>query len=164
MGLKPTAINPAVIIGSMDPRKVRLQRETCDPAEVAATLAGAEVGAVVTFTGTVKGVTEAGAVERIEFSADEPAALAQMEALRSEACERFAIHDAALVHRVGLLEAGELIVVCCAAAAHRADAFRACEWLIDTLKQQVPIWKLEQASDGTRWVAPQHEVNCGANG
>ena len=86
MGLKPTAINPAVIIGSMDPRKVRLQRETCDPAEVAATLAGAEVGAVVTFTGTVKGVTEAGAVERIEFSADEPAALAQMEALRSEAC------------------------------------------------------------------------------
>mgnify|MGYP002173002431 CR=1 FL=1 len=80
MGLKPTAINPAVIIGSMDPRKVRLQRETCDPAEVAATLAGAEVGAVVTFTGTVKGVTEAGAVERIEFSADEPAALAQMEA------------------------------------------------------------------------------------
>ena len=77
----------------------------------------------------------------------EPAALAQMEALCSEACERFAIHDAALVHRVGLLEAGELIVVCCAAAAHRADAFRACEWLIDTLKQQVPIWKLEQASD-----------------
>ncbi len=164
MGLKPTAINPAVIIGGMIPPKVRLQREACDPAELAAALGGPEVGAVVTFTGTVKGVTEAGVVERIKFSADEPAALAQMETLRSEACERFAIHDAALVHRVGLLEAGELIVVCCAAAAHRADAFSACEWLIDTLKQRVPIWKQEHAPDGTRWVAPQHEVNCGTNG
>jgi molybdopterin synthase catalytic subunit len=57
-----------------------------------------------------------------------------------------------------------LIVVCCAAAAHRGDAFRACEWLIDTLKQRVPIWKQEQAPDGTRRVAPQHEVKYGADG
>ena len=164
MALKPVTIKLAVTIDGMDSEKVRVQREPCDPATIAATLVGSEVGAIVTFTGTVKEVTEQGTVERIEFSTDEPVALAQMEALRVEACERFAIHDAALVHRVGMLEAGELIVVCCAAAAHRGDAFRACEWLIDTLKQQVPIWKLEQASDGTRWVAPQHEVNCGANG
>ena len=163
MALKPVTIKLAVTIDGMDSEKVRVQREPCDPATIAATLVGSEVGAIVTFTGTVKEVTEQGTVERIEFSTDEPVALAQMEALRVEACERFAIHDAALVHRVGMLEAGELIVVCCAAAAHRSDAFRACEWLIDTLKQRVPIWKQEQAPDGTRWVAPQHEVKYGAD-
>tara|TARA_B100000959_G_scaffold132744_3_gene139189 strand:+ start:5305 stop:5781 length:477 start_codon:yes stop_codon:yes gene_type:complete len=152
-----------VAMKSMDSEKVRVQREHCDPAIIAATLVGPKVGAIVTFTGTVKKVTKQGTVERIEFSADEPVALAQMEALRVEACERFAIHDAALVHRVGMLEVGELIVVCCAAAAHRGDAFRACEWLINTLKQRVPIWKREHASDGTRWVAPQHEVKYGAD-
>jgi|TARA_B100001105_G_scaffold92922_1_gene73952 molybdopterin synthase catalytic subunit len=164
MALKPVTIKLAVTIDGMESEKVRVQREHCDPATIAATLAGPEVGAIVTFTGTVKEVTKQGTVERIEFSADEPVALAQMEALRVEACERFAIHDAALVHRVGMLEAGELIVVCCAAAVHRGDAFRACEWLINTLKQRVPIWKREQAPDGTRWVTPQHEVKHGADG
>ena len=164
MALKPAAIKLAVAIDGMDLEKVRVQREPCDPATIAATLVGPEVGVIVTFTGTVKEVTEQGTVERIEFSTDEPVALAQMEALRVEACERFAIHDAALVHRVGMLEAGELIVVCCAAAAHRGDAFRACEWLIDTLKQRVPIWKQEQAPDGMRRIAPQHEVKYGADG
>ncbi|HIM33124.1 MAG TPA: molybdenum cofactor biosynthesis protein MoaE, partial [Candidatus Poseidoniales archaeon] len=92
MALKPAAIKPAVAIDGMDLEKVRVQREPCDPATIAATLVGPEVGAIVTFTGTVKEVTEQGTVERIEFSTDEPVALAQMEALRVEACERFAIH------------------------------------------------------------------------
>tara|TARA_Y100000310_G_scaffold158271_1_gene157696 strand:- start:2533 stop:2820 length:288 start_codon:yes stop_codon:yes gene_type:complete len=65
----------------MDSEKVRVQREHCDPAIIAATLVGPKVGAIVTFTGTVKKVTKQGTVERIEFSADEPVALAQMEAL-----------------------------------------------------------------------------------
>ncbi len=70
-----------VAMKSMDSEKVRVQREHCDPAIIAATLVGPKVGAIVTFTGTVKKVTKQGTVERIEFSADEPVALAQMEAL-----------------------------------------------------------------------------------
>jgi len=95
-------------------------------------------------------------VERIEFTTDEPMALKQMDLLRKEVLEHFDLHEAALVHRLGLLEAGEPIVVTAAAAPHREDAFRACQWLIDNLKERVPIWKKEFTPDGETWVQPQH--------
>ena len=78
----------------------------------------------------------------------------EMEALRDEAIERFALIDARLVHRLGTVQAGDNIVFIAAAAEHRAPAFDACRWLIDTLKARVPIWKKEITPEGETWVTP----------
>lgn len=134
---------------------VRLQTEPFDVTELTRSMAASTVGATVTFTGTVKGITEAGPVDRIQFTADKPTALKQMNLLRLEAIKRFGLHEAALIHRLGLLEVGEPIVMTAATAPHRKDAFRACQWLIDNLKEKVPIWKMEFTPDGEVWVTPQ---------
>ena len=75
----------------------------------------------------------------------------ELEKLADEALERFAVRDVALVHRIGRLEIGETSVLIAVAAAHRAAAFDACRWIIDTLKRTVPIWKKEHFEDGAVW-------------
>lgn len=133
---------------------VRLQTEPFDVANLIRFMGGNTVGATITFIGTVKGLTETGPVDRIDFTADEPVALRQMDLLRQEARDRFQLHEAALIHRLGPLEVGEPIVVTAASAPHREDAFQACRWLIDNLKERVPIWKREITPKGDRWVQP----------
>jgi len=76
-----------------------------------------------------------------------------MRQLAAEARERFGVRQVALVHRLGRLEIGETSVLIVVASAHRGQAFEACRWLIDTLKQTVPIWKKESFSDGAVWAA-----------
>jgi molybdopterin synthase catalytic subunit len=78
-------------------------------------------------------------------------ALAQMRELAQEAVQRFAIRDVVLAHRLGRLEIGETSVLIAVAAAHRAPAFDACRWMIDTGKKTVPIWKKEHFEDGAVW-------------
>jgi molybdopterin synthase catalytic subunit len=78
-------------------------------------------------------------------------ALKQMEELAAQALRDFEIRDVAIVHRLGRLEIGETSVSIVVASAHRAAAFEACRWLIDTLKKTVPIWKKEYFEDGAVW-------------
>ena len=78
-------------------------------------------------------------------------ALARMKQLAAEALAAYPVRDVALVHRLGRLEIGETSVFIAVASAHRAAAFDACRWLIDTLKQTVPIWKKEFFEDGAVW-------------
>ena len=78
-------------------------------------------------------------------------ALKQMQALADQALAQFKIRDLALIHRLGRLEIGETSVLIVVASAHRASAFDACRWLIDTLKRTVPIWKKEYFEDGAVW-------------
>jgi molybdopterin synthase catalytic subunit len=78
-------------------------------------------------------------------------ALAQMEALAEQALGQFQVRDVVIVHRLGRLEIGETSVLIVVASAHRAAAFDACRWLIDTLKKTVPIWKKEYFEDGAVW-------------
>jgi molybdopterin synthase catalytic subunit len=78
-------------------------------------------------------------------------ALRQMEGLAEQALKQFQVRDVALVHRLGRLEIGETSVLIVVASAHRAAAFDACRWLIDTLKRTVPIWKKEYFEDGAIW-------------
>ena len=78
-------------------------------------------------------------------------ALDQMRTLAVEAIARFGVRDVAMLHRLGRLYVGETSVLIVVASAHRAPAFDACRWLIDTLKQQVPIWKKETFADGSVW-------------
>ena len=79
-------------------------------------------------------------------------ALRQMEQLAEEARGRWPITDVAIVHRLGHLKVGEVSVVIAVAAAHRGEAFDACEWVIDELKRTVPIWKKEIYTEGEAWV------------
>ena len=110
-----------------------------------------EDGAVVVFDGIVRNNTRGRRTLYLVYEAYEEMALKQMYALAQEVGQRFAIRDVALVHRLGKLEVGETSVLIAVASAHRAAAFDACRWLIDTLKKTIPIWKKEYFDDGAVW-------------
>jgi len=108
-------------------------------------------GAVVVFEGVVRDHTRGRPTRYLEYEAYEEMALKQMDTLTANALAQFQVHDLAIVHRLGRLEIGETSVLVVVASAHRAAAFDACRWLIDTLKRTVPIWKKEFFEDGAVW-------------
>lgn len=116
------------------------------------------VGGVGLFVGLVRNIDDAGdgagerGVESLDYSAH-PSAAAELSRVASEVAARHDVLAVATEHRIGHLEIGDLAVVVAAGAVHRAAALAACRDLIDTLKQQVPIWKAQQFTDGdTEWV------------
>lgn len=116
-------------------------------------------GAVVLFLGTVREMTAGRQTLRLAYEAHPQMAETQMAKLDVEARNRWPIEDVSIVHRIGLLELGEISVAIAVASAHRADAFAAGQWLIDELKKVVPIWKQEHWADGTtEWIHPR-EIN-----
>lgn len=108
-------------------------------------------GAAVVFEGIVRNNTRGRNTSYLDYEAYEEMALKQMEGLAEQALGQFPIRDVAIVHRLGRLEIGETSVLIAVASAHRAAAFGACHWLIDTLKRTVPIWKKEYFDDGAVW-------------
>jgi len=112
-----------------------------------------ESGGIDVFIGIVRNATKGKPVIRLEFEAYEPMAIAEMEKIIKHAEERWPIQKALIHHRTGILEVGEVPVIIAVSAAHRAAAFDACRYIIDTLKQTVPIWKKEVFEDGEVWVA-----------
>ena len=112
-----------------------------------------EDGAVVVFDGIVRNQTRNRRTLYLDYEAYEEMALKQMEALSRDALGRFGVRHVTLVHRLGRLQVGETSVLIVVASAHRAQAFDACRWLIDTLKKTVPIWKKETFVDGVVWAA-----------
>jgi molybdopterin synthase catalytic subunit len=108
-------------------------------------------GAAVVFEGVARDNTLGRRTLYLDYEAYEEMALKQMEALAGQALAQFQVRDVALVHRLGRLEIGETSVLIVVASAHRAAAFEACRWLIDTLKRTVPIWKKEYFEDGAVW-------------
>jgi molybdopterin synthase catalytic subunit len=112
-----------------------------------------EDGAVVVFDGIVRNNTRGRETLYLDYEAYEEMAEKQMSQLASQARESFGVRHVTIVHRLGRLNVGETSVLIVVASAHRAQAFDACRWLIDTLKQTVPIWKRETFSDGAVWAA-----------
>lgn len=111
-------------------------------------------GGVVVFEGRVRDHNEGRAVTALEYEAYEALAQAEGERILAEAALRFTPVRVAAAHRHGLLELGEAAVVVVAASAHRQEAFAACRWVIDAIKERLPVWKREHYADGTRaWVA-----------
>jgi molybdopterin synthase catalytic subunit len=108
-------------------------------------------GAVVTFHGTVRNSSQGHDIQHLEYEAYRPMAERQMQRIISEAQEKFDANCAA-IHRIGKLSVGETSVIVAASSAHRAQAFEACRWVMDSIKQSVPIWKKEVATDGVWWV------------
>jgi molybdopterin synthase catalytic subunit len=120
-------------------------------AEVVKAIKAAPDGAVCVFDGIVRNNTRGRETLYLDYEAYREMALTQMSGMADEAIARFGVRDVALLHRLGRLEVGETSVLIAVASAHRAQAFEACRWLIDTLKRQVPIWKRETFADGAVW-------------
>ena len=133
---------------------VRLQAEDFSiDAEIAALKASSKrIGGIATFVGCARDFSEGRDVSRIDFDAYPSMAVAELQRLRSMAIEKFGLLDARIIHRIGSVSAGDNIVLIATAAEHRAPALDACHWLIDELKQCVPIWKKETTPEGNSWV------------
>lgn len=129
-----------------------LSERPLDPAEVVSRVVGPDRGGIVSFSGAVRDHARGHPIRHLEYEAYPGMAEQEMEKICEEAGRRWPGACVAIAHRVGHLEVGELAVVIAAAAPHRADAFAACRFAIDTLKQTVPIWKKEFATDGEYWV------------
>lgn len=110
-------------------------------------------GGIDIFIGTVRNQTHNKQVVQLEFEAYEPMAIAELEKIAQTCNQKWPIHNILVQHRIGVLKVGEIAVIIAVAAAHRAAAFDACRYIIDTLKQTVPIWKKEVFNDGAIWVA-----------
>ena len=110
-------------------------------------------GGIDVFIGTVRNATKGKTVLRLEFEAYEKMALAEMEKIACTACEKWPVRKLLIHHRTGTLAVGEVPVIIAVSAAHRDGAFETCRYVIDTLKQTVPIWKKEVFEDGEVWVA-----------
>jgi molybdopterin synthase catalytic subunit len=110
------------------------------------------VGAVASFVGTVRDRNEGQGVSTMELEHYPGMTERAIEAMVDEAFKRFPIRAARVIHRVGVLQPGDQIVLVITTSAHRQAAFEACEFLMDYLKTQAPFWKKEHTPEGARWV------------
>ena len=134
---------------------ITIGRDAIDVAALERAVANPAAGAIVTFAGTTRESNVGRRVIRLEYEAYESMALSEMRKLAREAGERWPIVRIAIQHRVGLVAIGETSVAIAVAAAHRAEAFEACRFAIDRLKEIVPIWKKEYFEGGEIWVGCQ---------
>jgi len=145
--------------------RFRLADAAFDVAPLRVALESPRAGAFAVFEGRVRDHHDGRQVSGLRYEAY--AALAEKEgaAVLAEACSRFAIEDAACVHRVGELAIGELAVWVGVGAAHRDAAFAACRWIIDEVKARVPIWKHERYADDAgapaAWLHPMDASPAG---
>lgn len=109
-------------------------------------------GGIVTFIGSVRDVSEGLKVEKLEYEAYEPMALDMLQQVADEASEKWPVRSIAIQHRLGTLQIGDDAVIVAVSCPHRAEAFEACRYAIDRLKEIVPIWKKEFAETGEVWV------------
>jgi molybdopterin synthase catalytic subunit len=132
-------------------RRIEIVDAAIDAEAIVRTIKAGGDGAVCVFDGIVRDNTRGRRTLYLDYEAYRQMALEQMRKLADEAVEKFGVREVAMVHRLGRLEVGETSVLIVTASAHRAAAFDACRWLIDTLKKTVPIWKRETFADGAVW-------------
>jgi len=133
---------------------VRVQRENFSlDAEIDRVRARSKrIGGIATFLGTARDWSKGHAVSGITFEHYEGMAQKKLREIRERALKQFGVLEVLILHRYGTIEIGENIVLIVVGSEHRAEAFRACQWCIDELKQITPIWKLEQTPEGQVWV------------
>ncbi|HKF74895.1 MAG TPA: molybdenum cofactor biosynthesis protein MoaE [Candidatus Dormibacteraeota bacterium] len=146
------AFIPPVSGGTGASALIELTAEPLDPRRLEAAVAHAGAGAICTFTGVVRDHSRGEAVTHLEYEAYAGMAERQMREIVAEIAERWPEARVAMAHRTGVLEIGEASVVVSVSCPHRAQAFEACRWGIDRLKESVPIWKKEFAATGAVWI------------
>ncbi|MFZ0744600.1 MAG: molybdenum cofactor biosynthesis protein MoaE [Terracidiphilus sp.] len=130
---------------------IALTREPIDAEKLVGAAKRGEDGAVVVFDGIVRNNSRGRRTLHLDYEAYEEMAAKQMNELAREARTKYGVRQVTIIHRLGRLHVGETSVLIVVASAHRAQAFDACRWLIDTLKKTVPIWKKETFVDGAVW-------------
>jgi molybdopterin synthase catalytic subunit len=134
---------------------IQITTEPIDPQSVLASVRSPLAGAVVLFLGVTRQMTEGRRTLSLDYECYPQMAEKKLSELRAEAMQRWPLVAVSIVHRIGHLEIEDISVAVAVSAAHRRPAFEAGQWLIDTLKQVVPIWKQEHWADGTsEWVHP----------
>ena len=131
---------------------VKIVEGPIDSDEALAAVRGPGNGGLATFYGSTRDNSDGKAVQRLFYDAYEPMAVAKMEAIAEEIAKKWGVTDIAMVHRIGEVPIGEVSVFIAAGSAHRDEAFSACRFAVDTLKETVPIWKKEFFDDGEVWV------------
>ncbi len=131
---------------------IQITREPLDRNALIAAVTHANVGGIVTFEGVVRDNARGKQVQYLEYDIYPEMAVQQIRAIVTEAEQRWGVERVAVAHRFGRLEIGEASVIIVVATPHRAEAFEACRYIIDTLKTTVPIWKKEVAANGEEWV------------
>jgi molybdopterin synthase catalytic subunit len=137
----------------MSSTNIHLSDQPLDIAQCIAWIQSPQCGGINVFIGTVRNKTKDKDVIHLEFEAYEVMAIKEMQKIAEKILRRWPVEKILIHHRIGVLRIGEVPVVIAVAAAHRAAAFEACRFAIDTLKEDVPIWKKEIFQDGQTWVA-----------
>lgn len=135
---------------------IEIQSDPIDTNSLTDFVACDDAGAVVLFVGTTRRMTNGRETLRLEYDCYKPMAKTKLEALRSEAMGKWPLQKCAIVHRIGVVENGKASVAVAVSSPHRIAAYEASQWIMDRLKQVVPIWKKEQWADGsTEWIHPE---------
>lgn len=141
---------------------IELTKYPIDTSKILAAVASPDAGATVLFLGTTRRTTDHLTTELLTYTAYEPMARAQMAQLEVEARRRWPLQHCVLVHRLGEVAIGEASVAVAVSSGHRRAAFEAASWLIDILKETVPVWKREHWNTGrAAWVHPGLERSSG---
>jgi molybdopterin synthase catalytic subunit/molybdopterin converting factor small subunit len=139
---------------------IEVTTEPISEQRLAAAVADPGAGGIVLFSGVVREETGGRRVKYLEYEAHAPMAVAKMSEIAAALRARWpGVRKVGLIHRVGRLEIGESSVMIAVASPHRAEAFEACRFAIDTLKETVPVWKKEHFEDGEVWVGLQGECD-----
>lgn len=131
---------------------IKIQEEDIDIPKYLDMVRTPESGGIVTFLGTVRDNAKGRIIAKMSIEVYEAMARSQLEAIRSEAIAKFGVNKIVVVHRYGELDVMDNIVFIAVSAGHRKEAFNACMYVIDELKQRVPIWKKETTPEGDFWV------------
>ncbi|PYM07966.1 MAG: molybdopterin synthase [Candidatus Rokuibacteriota bacterium] len=140
----------------MDGDIYKIVEQPLSPDAVAASVGDPAAGGVVIFSGIVRNEKDGRPVKYLEYEAHAAMAEAKMREIGAAVRQRWpSVKAVTMLHRIGRLEIGESSVLIAVSAAHRREAFEACQYAIDTLKQRVPVWKKEHFEDGEVWVGLQ---------
>jgi molybdopterin synthase catalytic subunit len=140
---------------------------TQHPIEVPPILASVHTrhsGAIDCFIGTVRNHSQGKRVKAMEYTSYIEMGEKLMRQIEEEMQRKWTLHNVVLIHRVGMLQVGDVAVVTAVSSSHRAEAFEACRYAIDRIKADVPIWKKEFFEEGHAWVVGQHDVDYAREG
>jgi molybdopterin synthase catalytic subunit len=137
---------------------IEITHDPLDPQEITARVRSESNGAVVTFLGATRRFTGGREVLHLEYEAYRPMADNKLAEIAREMRERWSVEDVVIAHRLGRLEIQDISLVVAVASPHRKEAFAACQYSVDRIKQTVPIWKKEFFKDGEVWVGSQEHA------
>ena len=142
---------------------IEITDKAIDPKPITASVRRDSNGAVVTFLGTTRRTSMGKTVLYLDYEAYRPMALRKLRAIAVEVTEKWPVQDVSIFHRIGRLEIEDISLVVAVASPHRKEAFQACGYVVDRIKEEVPIWKKEFYEDGEEWVGCQsHAVHAHA--